>query len=141
MLFKRFIQAFLMPFFVLLIQLFFRFLFEQQIWGVGISFAAIALAQMFPYLFIDNLILLKVYSLGAKYDGIENNLVTKYTFEIKKTSKQIQTLKNITIALFVLILALFIVTLGLAFKTNYYNYNNLTGGFSVILSMLYLIFA
>jgi hypothetical protein len=67
MLFKRFIQAILMPAFVLIIQLFFRFLFEKEMFGIGISLSAIAIAQIFPYLFFDNLVLLKIFSLSTKF--------------------------------------------------------------------------
>lgn len=141
MLYKRFIQAVMMPAFVVSIQLFFRFLLGKEIFGVGISLSAVALAQIFPYLFFDNLILLKVYSLSTKFEEENSELLTRHTFTIKKKSSQILELRNLTIFLFIVILALFIVTLGLGYKDGYSEYHNYTGALCVILSIGYLIFA
>ncbi len=137
---KKIIQALMMPAFVLLMQTFFKFLFNEQVVGLGVSLASIALAQIFPYLFFDNLVLLKVFKLGAEFEDVENNLVTKYSLTVNKSKKQISVLKNLTLALFIIILTLFIITLGITYKVGYYEYHYLVGIMAVLLSISYLIF-
>jgi cell division protein FtsZ len=137
---KRITQAVLMPAFILLMQSFFKLLFDVKNIGFGISLASVSLAQLFPYLFYDNLILLKVYKLNAAFDESEGSLVTKHYFSIQKSAKQITRLKTWTLILFLIVLSLFIITLGLAYKKEFYDYHTITGFFCVLLSILYLIF-
>lgn len=137
---KRIIQAILMPAFILVIQSLFKLLFDVKNIGFGISLASVSLAQLFPYLFYDNLILLKVYKLQSTSSEIDGSLLTKYSFSIQKNSKQIAILKNLTLFLFIIVLTLFIVTLGLAYKKQFYDYHTFTGLFCVLLSISYLIF-
>jgi hypothetical protein len=141
MLFKRFIQAVMMPAFVVGIQLFFKFLFEKENIGIGIPLAATAIAQIFPYIFNDNLIILKIFGLSTEFKATKNSLALNHTFQVQANKEQVSLLKNLTIFLFVIILSLFIITLGLGYKDGYGQYHNYTGMLSVLLSIGYLVFA
>ena len=140
-LYKRCIQAIVMPIVVLMIQLLFKFLLDKEITSIGVSLGAIALGQIFPYLFFDNLIMLKVFSMSAQFENIENKLINSYEFKIKKDSNGINTLKNNTVMCFLLILFFFLASLTFANKTDYYSYHYWAGAFAVTLSSSYVIFA
>jgi hypothetical protein len=137
---KRSIQAIGMPAFVLLFQWFFKFLFDEKFKGLGISFASIGIAQIFPYLFHDNLILLKVVSLAHKSMSNTSSLSTTYEFNVKKDNDKIITLKNLTMFIFIVILSLFLITLGLTYKMPDSSIHIWTGIFCAVLSLLYIIF-
>ncbi|WEK38291.1 MAG: cell division protein FtsZ [Candidatus Pseudobacter hemicellulosilyticus] len=136
---KRVTQAILMPAFILTMQTLFKFLFNVQNIGFGISLASVSLAQLFPYLFYDNLILLKVYRLHTVFEEEESRLITKHYFSIAKEAKEIARIKSWTLILFIVVLAMFLITLGLAYRPEYYSIHTLTGIFCVLMSILYLI--
>ncbi len=139
--FKRTIQAVLMPAFVWGTQIFFRFLFDLPPAGIGVSFAAIALSQIFPYIFYDNFILLKIYSLKSEMELKNHQYTETSAFKIiNDDPKRVIFFKYLTIFIFLLILFLFVMTLGLVNKPEFAYIHNFTGGTALALSILYLIF-
>lgn len=138
---KRTIQAIVMPLFILFLQLFFKVLFNKEITTVGISLASIGIAQIFPYMFWDNLILLKVTTLLPTSEKDSGVLKLGYNFTVTKGMDQINTLKNLTMLMFIVILTLFILTLGMGYKPEYYSYHNISGTFCALLSIGYVIYA
>lgn len=139
--FKRSIQAILMPAFVWGMQAFFKFAFSQAVAGIGVPFAAIALSQIFPFIFYENFIMLKVYALKVDVELKDNKYIEATGYKLsKEDSRLVQFYKYLTYAIFLVILSLFIITLGLANKPGFVYLHNFTGGAAILISILYLIF-
>jgi hypothetical protein len=130
-----------MPGLILFLQWFFKWLFNVQFTGWEISIASIGFAQFFPYIFHDNLMTLKVISLATSTHQNDSSLSNTYTFKVNKDNDKIGALKNLTAIMFILILVLFIITLGVSYKlpTSYVQY--WTGILCAVFSWLYVIFA
>jgi hypothetical protein len=136
---KRVISAVLMPFSLIFIQFFLKWALEKDIDNIGTSLSAMAMGQVFPFIIYDHLMFSKFFSFEAKHETTSSTLKITQRVKLNKNIEQVDTIKNLTIMLFVIILVLFLVATTLGLKGGYENLNFLTGLFAVLLSTSYLI--
>ena len=79
--------------------------------NLGVTLAAIGLGQMFPMLVFENFLMSKVLSLGSEYQHQSNGVTVKYVLRPStRASDQIASIKNIMVLLFLVYIAIFMIT-------------------------------
>ena len=140
---KRWLKAISLiaiPIAVLLIHLIIKWIGKVEIKGIGISLATIGLSQIFPFVLFENLIMGKFISL-KKEDSLKKNVWTRKTTPlINENIKEIDSVRNKFILIFIANLLLFLITIGL-FSYGFELSHIISGFLSCILSWQIIVFS
>lgn len=107
--------------------------------SIGVSLAAIALSQMFPFIMHDHLMLTKVYVVEAVTKANNNSVHTKYGIRLSRSEDEIDRLRTNTVYLFCVVLTLFILCVLLAFQDDTDWLHTILGTLAVAFSGWYVL--
>jgi|GEM_PF-5323180 len=115
---RRGIVLIIIPLFTIFVQCFLRFVLKKDLNTIGITFAALGLGQLLPFLYFDHFIVNKVLNIKPQYSFEGNELNITYKTGQNINSEEIDSVKNwfYVAIIFNFVLFLCIIYLGLIGK-------------------------
>jgi len=129
----------IIPLFTIFLQCFLRIILDKDLNTIGITFAALGLGQLLPFLYFDHFIVNKVLNIKPHYSFDKNEFKIIYKAGQNVNSEEIDSVKNwFYIAIFInLSLFLCVIYLGLAGKIVWHI---IFGSISCLISWYLLVF-
>lgn len=136
---RRGIVLIVMPLFLIFLQIFIRFILHKDLNTLGITFAALGVGQLFPFLYSDHFIINKVIGTKPLYLNQENTVVIKYETFQNIDNEQIEKVKNYIFGAIFFNLGLFMCVIYLGLIGHVFMHISL-GIISCIITWILLIF-
>jgi hypothetical protein len=110
---KKGVILVIIPLFVIFTQAFVRYILNKDFNTVGITFGALGLGQLIPFIYFDHFITNKVLNIAPAYDLNNKKLIITYDLVSNVDSGKIESVKNLFFAAVFVSLGLFLVTVYL----------------------------
>ncbi|MEK7254957.1 MAG: hypothetical protein AAB316_09445 [Bacteroidota bacterium] len=107
---RKGIVLILIPFFVIFLQAFIRYVLGKDFNTIGITLGALGLGQILPFVYFDHFVANKIFNISPSFAAKGDKFIITYKAGVKVGIEDIEGMKNLTYVAIFVNLMLFVMT-------------------------------